>query len=335
MKYDLLTIGGATCDIIFFTDEGILIENKKDPLREKLLAFEYGAKIRVKEAYFTSGGGACNTAVCFSRLGLKVAPIIRIGNDKNSQIVLENLKKEKIDLKFVQIDKKLSTGFSFIAAIHKEKDHVAFLYRGANDNLQLPAFFPDTNWIYISSLGGNNWSNILRKSFNLKKTNPSLKIAWNPGSLQLQRGYKGLIKYLKNTDVLILNEDETTELILSFVQRMDFSLEKKSRIKKILYMAETIYQWGPNLVVITCGAKGAYVYDGKILHYSPSLKRKRLETTGAGDAFGSSFVAGLILYKNKIKKALKLAIFNSSSVISEIGAQKGLQRKREIKKEIG
>ncbi|KKR32035.1 MAG: hypothetical protein UT64_C0044G0012 [Candidatus Falkowbacteria bacterium GW2011_GWF2_39_8] len=45
MKYDFITIGGATEDMMIFTDEGILFDNKKDILRQKLLAFEYGAKI--------------------------------------------------------------------------------------------------------------------------------------------------------------------------------------------------------------------------------------------------------------------------------------------------
>jgi len=47
MKYQIITIGGATRDITFFTKEGILIDNHRDVLRQKLLAFEYGAKIRV------------------------------------------------------------------------------------------------------------------------------------------------------------------------------------------------------------------------------------------------------------------------------------------------
>jgi len=41
MKYDIITIGGATEDITFYTKEGVLIDNKKDVLRQKLLAFEY------------------------------------------------------------------------------------------------------------------------------------------------------------------------------------------------------------------------------------------------------------------------------------------------------
>ena len=66
MKYDIITIGGVTEDINFCTHEGVLIKNKKDVLRQELLAFEFGAKIKIKESHSTFGGGAANTAVCFA-----------------------------------------------------------------------------------------------------------------------------------------------------------------------------------------------------------------------------------------------------------------------------
>jgi ribokinase len=354
MNFDVVTIGGATRDITFFTDQGVLIDNKKDPTRERLFAFEYGAKIKIKEAYFTLGGGACNTAVAFSRLGLRAAPIIRIGNDKNGQAILDDLKKEGINTKFVQVDKKLPTGFSFIVASGRGRDHVAFLYRGANDKLLTDShrFFTDFHrsqikWFYVSSLTGRNWKNILNKLYNISNFQSSTfnpQICWNPGATQLKAGYRGLAKYLRKTDVLILNKDEATELVLSQQSRI-----KQLTIKKLL---KVILSWGPKIAVITCGAKGAYIGEiiGEIrgktcdelaepfvkirdikVYYSPALKKKKVDTTGAGDAFGSSFIAGLILYKNNIKKALKLAILNSGSVVQHIGAQNGLLKMSDVR----
>ena len=54
MKNDFITIGGATEDITFYTTEGVVIDNSKDLLRQKLLAFEYGAKIKIDAAYSTN-----------------------------------------------------------------------------------------------------------------------------------------------------------------------------------------------------------------------------------------------------------------------------------------
>ena len=57
MAYDMITIGGATEDITFYTAEGLLINNKKDLTKQKLLAFEYGAKIKIDKSFSGFGGG--------------------------------------------------------------------------------------------------------------------------------------------------------------------------------------------------------------------------------------------------------------------------------------
>ena len=39
MKYNIICIGGVMRDITFKTEEGILIDNRSDILRQELLAF--------------------------------------------------------------------------------------------------------------------------------------------------------------------------------------------------------------------------------------------------------------------------------------------------------
>ena len=56
-----------------------------------------------------------------------------------------------------------------------------------------------------------------------------------------------------------------------------------------------------------------------------------MDTTGLGDAFGSSLVAGLELYNHDIKKALYLATANAASVLSQQGAQNGLLTVQDLK----
>jgi sugar/nucleoside kinase (ribokinase family) len=52
---------------------------------------------------------------------------------------------------------------------------------------------------------------------------------------------------------------------------------------------------------------------------------KPISTTGAGDAFGSGVLAGLIK-KNDIQYGLKLGIINAESVIRHLGAKDGILR---------
>ncbi|MCK4968838.1 MAG: carbohydrate kinase family protein, partial [Candidatus Aenigmarchaeota archaeon] len=171
-------------------------------------------------------------------------------------------------------------------------------------------------WIYLSSLSGKKWTNILKQIMDLKLKHPLIKIAWNPGSNQLKEKKK-LNKFLSITDVLLLNKEEASELIGT-------KLSVNNLSKRIVNL-------GPKIVVITQGKFGANVYNGQQnLHQSISQHRL-VDATGAGDAFGAGFVAGLILFDD-LKKALDLAIRNSGSVVSKIGAQQGLLNRKILKK---
>ena len=55
------------------------------------------------------------------------------------------------------------------------------------------------------------------------------------------------------------------------------------------------------------------------------------ESTGSGDTFASSFLSGLIEY-NDIKKALKLAMANTESIIQQKGTKTGLLTLKQAEK---
>ena len=97
-------------------------------------------------------------------------------------------------------------------------------------------------------------------------------------------------------------------------------------------MARTIQRWGPQMVVVTDGRKGAYVYDGQNVHVQKPAKDRVKDTTGAGDCFGSSFISGLVRYNGNIVQSMQLAIRNTTSLVHSIGAQQGLLKWRDLPK---
>jgi len=326
--FDMVTVGGATRDITFYTKEGKLVSNSVDPLCQKLLGFEYGAKIGIEEAFFTFGGGAANAAVCFSKLGLRTAAISRIGGDEDGRAVLGNLKKNRIDAKFVQTDKKAKTGFSFIVTFGSAREHTAFLYRGANDGLRIKdqELRIKTGWFYVSSLPGDGWRGIMDKVAAHRA-----KLAWNPGARQLKAGLAGLKKYLGKTDIFFVNKDEAIELALSLSK---YKKAKAAWLNKPENLLKVLAGYGSKILVITDGARGAYAYDGKKIYYQKALSQKVIDTTGAGDSFCSSFTAGCILYHGNIVKALKLGAINSAYNLTMVGAQEPLLTRYEAEKKM-
>ncbi|NCU39640.1 carbohydrate kinase family protein [Candidatus Falkowbacteria bacterium] len=320
MIYDFITIGGATRDISFFTNEGVLLDNSHDLLRQKLLAFEHGAKIKVDKFHYTYGGGGANTAVNFANFGFKTACLAAVGDDANGTEIIKNLKQKKVA---TQLISKLSgdSGFSFILIDQGER--IIFTQRGVNNDLHInpvaEKFLASTKNIYISSLSGKWFAN-LKKIFTLA-TKKKIAVSWNPSQAQYQVGLKKLAPFLKKTQVFAVNKDEAIELaIMSSQKKLNakFLQDEKN-------LLQIIKSFGPEIVVVTAGNAGAYVYDGTNFYHQEILKEKKhVDMTGVGDVFNSTFVAGLSLYKGDIKKALYLAARNTASKISHLGAQNGL-----------
>ncbi|MFA6533827.1 MAG: PfkB family carbohydrate kinase [Patescibacteria group bacterium] len=317
-KYDFVAVGGATRDFMFYDSVGAFCRTPEDLTRQKNLCFEYGAKIEVEKTYLTFGGGAANAAVNFANLGFKAAVLVAAGDDENGLAIINNFKKRGVDTRLIETKSRQLTGFSFILTAGQEKEHVAFLHRGANNQLAAAEkTFKQlkTKWWYVASLSGANWPAILDRVFTAGGS-----VAWNPGGRQLHAGYGKLKKYLEKTEILALNKDEAIELVLSLPGK------DASQINNTKYLLKTLKAVGPKTVLITSGRAGADAFDGKKYCHqrATSDPKKVVDTTGVGDCFDSTFVAALMKYPGDIKKALALAVKNASSLTTKVGAQNGM-----------
>ena len=135
-----------------------------------------------------------------------------------------------------------------------------------------------------------------------------IRLAFNPSGYLIRKKPKSVKTILKMSSVLILNKEESKLLVKSG------SLEKLRKL-------------GPRIVVVTNKDKSIECYDGRVTYKLKPHKMKVVERTGAGDAFASGFVAGLIKGKS-IEKSLKLGLKNSESVLKHYGAKNNLLRLR-------
>ena len=328
MKYDFITIGGATEDITFYTSDGVLISNKKGKTRQKLIGFEYGQKMKVDKAHSTFGGGAANASVCLARLGFNVATIVSIGKDLRGKRVEDNFHKLKVSTSLIQKNKEKETGFSFLL-VGQGNEHVVFSNRAANEELALTkkevSAIKKSKWIYVSSLSGK-WKGVLSALFAI----PDIKIAWNPGHIQIHSGFKSLKKYLKKCEVLMVNKSEAIKMVSSDSNGKKKNGKNLGNTKNLLRLLK---ENGSSIVVITDGENGADAFDGENFYHQDIIKeRRKVDTTGVGDVFGSTFAAGLEISKGDIEKAMLLGARNTASVVGEQGAQNGLLNKRQILK---
>ncbi|MFH1900268.1 MAG: carbohydrate kinase family protein [Patescibacteria group bacterium] len=316
-KYDIISIGSAVRDI-FIKSKDLRCQGKIcHPFEPKNI----GNKITVKEMYFDIGGGGSNSAATFSNMGLKTALLSQIANDLPGKEIIRTMEKFKVDTSLINVKKNEETGYSVIF-ISGAGDRTALIFRGASDfkKFKLKKTRLDARWFFITSLNGN--IQLLEQLFKAAGKN-NIKIAWNPGNAELYYGHVKLKKLLQNTNFLLLNLKEA-------------KLLAKSKSNNIKTLFDKLNKFAPKATIcITAGKKGAWVKNQSQILFAKILDKKVINATGAGDAFGSGFISGIILYNNDISKSLQLAMLNSNSVVAKMGAKHGLLPKPPNQKNLG
>jgi sugar/nucleoside kinase (ribokinase family) len=346
-----MTIGGATTDIFIqnntVTQLCFSLENED----RSFLLFEEGHKITVDMLNFHTGGGATNSAISFKRNGFDVATFLKIGSDKPSEFIIQRLTDTGINTEFVRKSDTYITGHSFIFPC-KNGDRTVLSYRGANDYLtqgEIPKNLGDFN-AYITSLSGNS-AEILLPLTRILKQHKRL-VAVNPGSTQLSCERNNVYDSLANIDIFIVNATEATCFMRTIMERDTQFHQKVLQTKHAhtdptapkLLQAPIVYQsllfdiklffkellsHGPQIIVVTNGAEGVYIASKEEIVFHPSLPTHVVNTIGAGDAFGSCFVAKYLEGKT-IKEAMLYGIINAASVLNYLDAKTGLLTTEEL-----
>lgn len=308
-KYNIISIGDATLDSFVKMDSASLLCNLNK--NNCWLCFTYADKIPIEELHFSAGGNACNNAVGSSRLGLKAAFYSVIGGDDSGRRIIEHVKKEGVSPEYLVIEKKKPTNYSVVLNYKTERTILVYHHKRS---YKLPVFAP-SQWIYLTSMG-EGFKSIHNELLRALKKNGT-KLAFNPGTHQLLAGRKILDPVLRACDLLILNREEGLMLL---------GLPADTDIKELML---AIHKVGPDIVVVTDGAKGAYAFDGHRNYYMKTMPAKVEERTGAGDSFSTGFIAALN-HGCPLHEALQWGTANAASVIEHIGPQAGLLTKQQL-----
>ena len=338
----VLTIGGATQDIfIHYATMKTFVHEE-----QTFVLLEEGKKIEVDDIVQRSGGGATNAAVSFQHLGFDVSSFFKVGNDCAGSEIIKELQDAGINVSHTLRNGSTPTGTSIIIP-SPSGNRTVLVYRGANlkiDQSELPTdAIAQADHLYITSLSGTA-SKLLPFIVELAKQH-NTPVAINPGSSQLVAGADILYKALPNIDILIFNAHEASLLLKSFAEKNGGlkvenngptsgnlpPLLKETHFDLRNFFKEAL-SCGPRIVAVTNGPDGVYVASENNIYYHPSLPPKKpVSTLGAGDSFGSSFVAHLI-EGAPVESAMIAGIINASSVIMHLDAKTGLLDKEEIKK---
>lgn len=273
------------------------------------ICMPFGEKIPFEFVDVISGvGNGPNAAVSAARLGLNSASMTDVGDDAHGKDCINSLKKNGVSTRFVKKHRGKKTNYHYVLWYEDER---TILVKHEDFEYVFSAPWRNPKWVYITSLGAKSLNYQLEIAAWLEK-NPDIKVAFQPGTFQMNAGIEKLMSFYKRSDIFFCNVEEAKRILK----------KENAEIKELLSSLRTL---GPKIVVITDGPKGAYAHDGTDYWFMPTYPDPKApyERTGAGDAFASTVAVALALGK-PLSEALQWGPINSMSVVQEVGAQKGL-----------
>lgn len=305
--FNLISIGDSTIDnYVQIHDAEVRCNLDKGKC---MLCVRYGDKIPVDKLMHQVAGNAANSAVGASRLKLKSAIYTNIGSDVSGKQIIEKLKNEGVNVRYVITNKDMESNLSTVLTFQGERTifvyHQSWKYR-----------LPDLDtpkWVYFTSLAADfTQTNILDELTSFLERTGS-KLLYSPGTYQIKNGVKKNPKLLALTEVFIVNLEEAKR-ILGYPEEADISPKK---------LLKNITDLGPRMVVITDASNGSFGYDGEKFYQIQAFPAKLLEMTGAGDAYATGLLAALFYGKN-LSEAMRWGAANGAAVVEQIGPQAGL-----------
>ncbi len=286
----------------------------------------------VKESILSPGGSAANTIYGLARLGVNTGFAGVIGDDIEGKKLLRDFQKIGVDTSQIRVKRRVRTG-SVVCLSDSLGKRSLYVLPGANNLLTMDDLdLSDINrakMLHISSFADDRQFKISLELTD--RLDLSVKVSFAPGALYAAKGLKALSPILARTYVLFINQNEMQQLT-----GKDFKGG-----------AETCLKHGCEIVVVTLG-KGAswktvmatsYIRDAESEYIvEPGNKKiiSALDTTGAGDAFATGFLYGLLKGLD-LKECGFLGDIAAQFSTTKMGAREGLptldelsQRYREL-----
>jgi len=269
-------------------------------------------EVFVKELQKHPGGSAANTLAGLARLGMETGALGIIGDDADGLFILEDLKKEGVDIHGIirrTIGAFSRTGKAFILS-DAEGNRAIIIDPGANDTISYEEidieYIKKSRLLHITSFACKNGENSFLTQKKLVKE-ISITVSFDPGNLYAHKGLNALKDIIEKTEVFMPNNKE-----LKILTGKDY-----------VRGAEEIISLGADIVVVKLGGKGCYITNGKSSVEIPPFHVKVVDTTGAGDAFNAGF---LYAYLNgmDLEYCGKLGNLIAAHCVQKTGARMGL-----------
>lgn len=261
------------------------------------------------------GGKGANQAVTAARLGGSVTFIAKVGNDLFGKQALQQFQREKINTNHVKVDPDNPSGVALIS-VDKNGENSIIVAPGSNSVLKkidVELAFENNSHPGIALI--------------------QLEIPIDTVEYAIERCYQQNIRVILNPapakelnlDVLkhlfVITPNESEAELLTGIPITDLDSVKKA--------ATILFHLGVENVVITLGAKGAFLHNKLVAKMIPAPPVTPIDTTAAGDCFNGALAVALS-ENLPLEKAISFACKAASISVTRMGAQSSLPTRKEV-----
>jgi ribokinase len=257
------------------------------------------------------GGKGMNQAIAAARQGAAVAMVGRVGGDDFGAQLRRTLEAEDIDARHVVEDTTISTGIATIV-LDGEGDNSIIVVAGANGHVGPADVVLAAETIAAADVLMLQLEVPLDAALRAAELarDRGTRVMLNPAPAQpLPDALLGLV------DVLTPNETETHILTGMAVD------DDASAVRA----AAALLARGVGAAVLTLGARGALLADGKRFAHVPGYRVQVVDTTAAGDAFCGALAVQLAR-GSSLEDAIRHANAAGALATTVLGAEPAMPR---------
>ena len=312
--HKLVVFGSARIDAFMELPAELADQYCRLDTQDCFIELSYASKLPLNNVNFLVGGSGANVAVGSKRLGVDSTLIAELGCGPLADYAKRELENQ-INMNFVTQTEGVNQGFGAVIVYQGERTILSYY---APERPPFPANLEVAEWAYLTSVG-EQFEDYYEDVYNWLETHKA-RLAFNPGGRQIKKGIDWLSRYLKRTELLLVNREEAETMV-----KMS---KTEGREKELL---DALNKLGPKIPVVTDGRDGSFAKDnGKYMRVG-ILPIDSIERTGAGDSYSTGCLSALIKRKS-LKEALTWGTINAGSVIGYIGPEDGLLKEDQLPK---
>jgi sugar/nucleoside kinase (ribokinase family) len=278
---------------------------------------EAGELIAVDQLILNIGGGAANTAVDLTRLGVRSSICARVGDDILGRFATESMVANGVDVRALKVDPRHATSQTLILNIRGE-DRRFIHSLGANRDFvpaDLDAILEPSPRVlhigYFLILPKLDAAGLAERFTRAQQS--GTKILLDVATPGPGHYLEPLRTVLPHTDVFVPNTDEAA-LILG----------EEDPVRQAL----KFHDMGARRVVVTRGERGAISVSDQHRLEIPAYSVNFVDGSGGGDAFNAGYILGLLEERSELE-CLKLASAVGASCVRAVGTTAGVFTREE------